>query len=91
MAVIIPAPNQPYGDVAKLLLAIAGPDRVNEVRTGTLPARFEVPDDVAEQYEQLLTRKAAVSEVMAGQTVKTPIKRAGRKAAAPASDTKETS
>jgi hypothetical protein len=86
MAVIIPAPDHEFGKVAQLLLAIAGPDRVDEVRTGTLPARFEVPDDVAEQYEQLFSRVRAASE----QSVK-PGKRAGRKAAVPTSDTRETS
>lgn len=54
MATIFPGDGLPENEVAQVLLDIVGPDRVREVRTGTGPKRFEVPDDVAVEFERRL-------------------------------------
>lgn len=54
---LFPDPGTPRGDVAKMLLGIVGPDRVEEIRTITHPRRgFMIPVDVAVEYTRLLAQ-----------------------------------
>jgi hypothetical protein len=51
VAEVIPGEGrEEYTATARLLLEIAGPGREGEIVSGTLPARFTVPEDVAEEY-----------------------------------------
>lgn len=61
MAKIYPGDRQ--AAVARVLLSIVGPERAAEIQTRTLPPHFEVPEDVAVEYQRLVAesnRSAAV-------------------------------
>lgn len=75
MATIIPRDGEAR-QVAQELLDIVGADRVHEVQAGTAPLRFEVPDDVAVEFERRLRERNQSTEDDASEP-----KRAGRKPA----------
>lgn len=58
-------------DTAKLLLKLAGPERRNEVHSGTGPIRFMVPPDIAQAYENTL-KVLERADAETRSTAKTP-------------------
>lgn len=60
MATILPGAPGDMRRIAAVLLEIAGYDRREEIRNGTGPLRFEVPDDVAVEYERRI--RASIEE-----------------------------
>ena len=79
MAEVIPGEGrEEYTRTARLLLEIAGPSRAREVESGTLPARFMVPDDIAEEYIRRTSRAEAAVPVVASAARTTGTRRGAK-------------
>ena len=72
MATIYPGVNLPAQQVAQVLLDIVGPERRHEVSTGTAPTRFEVPTDVAVEYERRMRGARDPAPAVAPAVAETP-------------------
>lgn len=53
--------------VARVLLSIVGSERAHEVQTRSAPLHFEVPEDVAVEYERRLRKAAEVRAAKVGE------------------------
>lgn len=51
-------PDRDRREVAAILLDIVGPERAEEVQYGTEPVRFDVPEDVAVEYQRRIKQSS---------------------------------